>query len=173
MNHLDDISVEDLHDALDTVDGKKQTQRLLAAIAYKNGVTQTELAEWHGVQRKTIYNWLKRLDSGSLEQAVTDDHSPGRPRRLSQEQQNRLEEILRQPPTDVGYDAPAWTTALLSEFLEDHFDVSYSQPSCRRFMREAGLRYQKPRRTAAEADEKEKEAFHDDLKKSEKRWTSP
>ncbi|SDY74746.1 hypothetical protein SAMN05216564_10955 [Halopenitus persicus] len=27
------------------VDGNKPTQRLLAAIAYKNGVTQTELAE--------------------------------------------------------------------------------------------------------------------------------
>jgi chromosome segregation and condensation protein ScpB len=45
VNHLNRISVEELQDALDNVDGKKPTQRLLAAIAYKNGVTQTELAE--------------------------------------------------------------------------------------------------------------------------------
>ncbi|SEP14334.1 Helix-turn-helix domain-containing protein [Halorientalis persicus] len=62
MNHLDEIVVEELQDALDNVDGKKPTQRLLAAIAYKNGVSQTELAEWYDVQRRTIYNWLKRLD---------------------------------------------------------------------------------------------------------------
>ena len=45
MDHLDEISVEELQDALDNVEGNKPTQRLLAAIAYKNGVTQTELAE--------------------------------------------------------------------------------------------------------------------------------
>jgi chromosome segregation and condensation protein ScpB len=45
VDHLDEISVEELQDALDNVEEKKPTQRLLAAIAYKNGVTQTELAE--------------------------------------------------------------------------------------------------------------------------------
>jgi chromosome segregation and condensation protein ScpB len=73
MDHLNELTVEELRDALDNVDGKKQTQRLLAAIAYKNGVTQTELAEWHGVQHKTIYNWFKRLGFESLEQAVADE----------------------------------------------------------------------------------------------------
>lgn len=48
MDHLNEISVEELQEALDNVDGNKPTQRLLAAIAYKNGVTQTELAEWSG-----------------------------------------------------------------------------------------------------------------------------
>jgi transposase len=168
MDHLDEISVEDLRGALDNVEGKKQTQRLLAAIAYKNGVTQTELAEWHDVQRKTIYNWLTRLDTESLEQAVADDHSPGRPRRLSHEQQNELERILHHPPTEVGYDAPAWTTALLSDFLEERYDVTYSPPSCRRFMKEAGLSYQKPR-TAAEAADSD----HDEDKQSERCWAPP
>jgi len=27
-----------------------------------NGVTQTELAEWYDVQRRTIYSWFKRRD---------------------------------------------------------------------------------------------------------------
>ena len=44
MEHLEEISIEDLQQALDEVEGKQPTQRLLAAIAYKNGVTQTELA---------------------------------------------------------------------------------------------------------------------------------
>jgi hypothetical protein len=33
-------------------------------------------------------------------------------------------------------------------------------------LKEAGLTYQKPRRTAAEADEDEQEEFHDELKKA-------
>ena len=61
------------------MDEKKPTQRLLAAISHKNGVSQTELAEWYDVQRRTIYSWLKRLDiDESLEQAVSDAKRTGR-----------------------------------------------------------------------------------------------
>ncbi|SEP16932.1 Helix-turn-helix domain-containing protein [Halogranum amylolyticum] len=83
MDHLDVISVEELQRALDEVEGKKPTQRLTAAIADKNGVRQTELAEWYGVQRRTIYSWLKRLETEPLEQAVQDDYRSGRPRKLT------------------------------------------------------------------------------------------
>ena len=174
MNHLDEISVEDLQDALDNVDGKKPTQRLLAAIAYKNGVTQTELAEWYDVQRRTIYSWLKRLDTDeSLEQAVTDDKRTGRKRKLSETQQEDFEATVHEPPEKVGIDAPAWTPALVQQFLDESYDVEYSIPSCRRLLQEAGLSYQKPRRKAAEADETEQEEFYDELKKSGGRWTPP
>jgi len=54
VDHLDVISIGELQAALDNVNGKDPTQRLLATIAYKNGVTQTELAEWDDVQRCTI-----------------------------------------------------------------------------------------------------------------------
>jgi len=174
VNHLDEISVEDLQDALDNVDGKQPTQRLLAAIAYKNGVTQTELAEWYDVQRKTIYNWLKRLDTAeSLEQAVSDDKRTGRNRKLSEPQQEEFEAAVHDSPEEVGIDAPAWTPALAQEFLEDTYGVEYSIPSCRRLLKEAGLTYQKPRRTAAESDEDEQEEFHDEFKKSGGSWTQP
>jgi len=174
VNHLDEISVEDLQDALDNVDGKKPTQRLLAAIAYKNGVTQTELAEWYDVQRRTIYSWLKRLDTDeSLEQAVTDDKRTGRKRKLSETQQEDFEATVHEPPEKVGIDAPAWTPALVQQFLDESYDVEYSIPSCRRLLQEAGLSYQKPRRKAAEADETEQEEFYDELKKSGGRWTPP
>jgi transposase len=172
MNHLDEISVEELQDALDNVDGKKPTQRLLAAIAYKNGVTQTELAEWYDVQRRTIYSWLKRLDTDeSLEQAVSDDKRTGRKRKLSEQQQEEFEEAVHDPPSEVGIDAPAWTPALVQRYLEETYDVEYSIPSCRRLLKEAGLSYQKPRWNAAKADETEHEAFYDELKESGGRWT--
>ena len=172
MNHLDEISVEELQDALDNVDEKKPTQRLLAAIAYKNGVSQTELAEWYDVQRRTIYNWLKRLDTDeSLEQAVSDTKRTGRKRRLSESQLKEFEETVHEPPDEVGINAPAWTPALVQEYLEETYGVEYSIPSCRRLLKEAGLSYQKPRRKAAEADEDEQGEFHDELKRSGGRWT--
>lgn len=166
MNHLDEISVEELQEALDKVEGNKPTQRLLAAIAYKNGVTQTELAEWHDTGRRTIYSWLKRLDiDESLEQAVTDNKRTGRKRKLSESQQKEFEEVVHNPPREVGIDAPASTPALVQHYLEETYGVEYLIPSCRRLLKEAGLSYQKPRRSAAEADEAEQEEFHDEFKK--------
>jgi len=152
VDHFEQISVDDLHQALDEVKGKKPTLRLTAAIAYKNGVSQTDLAEWYGVQRRTIYSWLKRLEQEPLDQAVQDDHRSGRPRKLSDDQQTQLEETLHNPPTEAEYDAPAWTPALVQQYLAETFEVEYSRPSCRRLMNEAGLRYRTARRTPAEAD---------------------
>jgi transposase len=141
MDHLEQISVEDLHQALDEVEGKQPTLRLTAAIAYKNGVSQTDLAEWYGVQRRTIYSWLKRLEQEPFAEAARDDHRSGRPRKLSEEQRAQFEDTLQDPPTAVGYDAPVWTPALVQQYLADTFEVDYSRPSCRRLMKEVGLRY--------------------------------
>ncbi|PGF13830.1 IS630 family transposase [Natrinema sp. CBA1119] len=166
MDHLDEISVEELQDALGKVEGNKPTQRLLAAIAYKNGLTQTELAEWHDTGRRTIYSWLMRLDTDKpLEQAVSDAHRSGRKRKLSGTQQEEFEQTVHEPPEEVGIDAPAWTPALVQEFLEETYGVEYSYPSCRRLLKEAGLSYHKPRRTAAEAEESDTEEFREELKK--------
>jgi len=172
VDHLDEISVEELQDSLDNVEGKKPTQRLLAAIAYKNDLTQTELAEWYGVQRRTIYSWLKRLDTNeSLEHAVTDAHRSGRKRKLSEKEQEEFEETVHEPPEEVGVDAPAWTPALVQQYLDETYGVEYSIPSCRRLLKEAGLSFQKPRRTAAQSDADEQETLREDLKKSGGKWT--
>ncbi len=139
MEHLTDISVTDLQSALAEVEGKKPTQRLIAAIAYKNGITQTELADWYGVERRTIYSWLKRLEQEPLVEAVHDNHRSGRPRKLTDEQRMTLNETLHQPPHKSGYAEQEWTPLLVRAYILDAFDVTYSIPSCRRLMKEAGL----------------------------------
>lgn len=144
MDHIEDISLEDLQEALDRVERKKPAMRLLAAIAYKNGVTQTELSEWYGVQRRTIYSWLKRLEAPVIENAVRDAHRSGRPRKLTDEQQAALKRALHHPPEDVGDDAGAWTPELVHRYVHQRFGIDYSLPSCRRLMKEAGLRYRLP-----------------------------
>lgn len=144
MNHLEEISVGRLQEALENVEGKKPAQRLIAAIAHKNGVSQTELAAWYGVERRTIYSWLKRLEAEPIEEAVSDRERTGRPRKLDDEEQRQLEGVLRKPPSEVGYDASTWNPALVQRYLEAEFDVAYSRPSCRRLMKESGLRYLKP-----------------------------
>jgi transposase len=172
---LDHLSVEQLHDALDEVEDKRAIQRILAAISYNDGVTQQTLADRHGVSRRTTYSWMDRFSAESLEpttiaRAATDEGRPGRPRRLSTEQQNKLEQQLHEPPTEVAIDAPAWTPTLLQQHLRDTFDVEYSRPSCRRLLKEAGLTYQKPRHPAAEAEAEKREEFTEERQQNGGRW---
>ncbi|PSP21068.1 hypothetical protein BRC61_06630 [Halobacteriales archaeon QH_10_65_19] len=78
MERLENVSVDELRRALDQAEESKPTQRLLAAIAYKHGVSQTELAEWHGVQRRTIYSWFRRLEMEPLPEARLRARGPPR-----------------------------------------------------------------------------------------------
>ena len=159
MEHLRGITVEDLQRALDSVDDKKPTMRLIAAIAYKNGVTQSELAAWFDVERKTIYNWLSRFEEGDIESAITDDPRAGRPRKLSDDQLSELATILQNPPTAAGYDAPAWTTDLVRTLIRDQFEIDYSPPSCRRLMADAGLQHLPAREAVDAVGHEDPEAF--------------
>lgn len=160
-------TVEDLRRALGEDEGKKPTLRLTAAIAYENGVSQTELAEWYDVERRTMYSWLEREP---LAEAARDDRRSGRPRKLGDRQPRRLEEALREPPTEAGYDAPTSRPALVRQYLVERFGVEYSRPSCRRLMKEAGLRYRRPRRTATETTPADGDRG-DRMDEREGRWT--
>jgi len=172
MEHLEEITIDELHEALDTVDGKRPTQRLIAAIAYKNGVTQTELAEWFDTGRRTIYSWLQRLDTDEpLDEAVSDDHRSGRNRKLSESELDYFRDAVHESPREAGYDEPAWTTKLVRDHLAETYDVEYSIPSCRRLLKEAGLSYQKPRPANVKAEPEDRNEFDETLKKSAGRWT--
>ena len=167
MEHLDEITIDELHDALDSVEGKKPTQRLMAAIAYKNGVSQTELAEWFNTGRRTIYNWLMRFDTDEpIVEAVTDRQRSGRNRKLSDIELEEFRETVLESPRKAGYDEPAWTTKLVRQHLKEVYDVEYSIPSCRRLLKEAGLSYQKPRPANAKAEPEDREEFDETLKKA-------
>ena len=59
---------------------------------------------------------------------------------------------MREPPQEAGYDERAWTTRLIRHHLNETYDIEYSIPSCRRWLKEAGRSYQKPRPENAKTD---------------------
>lgn len=141
MTHLEDVSAAELRDALDSVRESKPTQRLLAAIAYKHGVTQTELSAWYGVERKTIYNWLTRIEQVGIRDGSRDDDRSGRPSKLRPDQREELAATLQEPPPSTDWAVAAWTPDLVRAYVRETFGVEYSASSCRRLLRNAGLRY--------------------------------
>ena len=139
MPELDQITVGELRSELDRVESKTPTLRLVVGLNYKHGATQTEIAEQYGLARKTVYNWLKRLETQPLEQAIVDADRPGRPPKLSSGERKELAQTLRQPPSATDYSVERWTTQLVKELVVERFGVEYSTSHIRRLMRETGL----------------------------------
>lgn len=168
--HLEDISVEDLQTALDDVSEKIAAQRLIAAIAYKHGISQSELSEWFAVERKTIYNWLTRLERADLRGSSRDHDRPGRPRKLDPEELEEFKATLRDPPTNLGYESPVWTTDLVRQALREIYRVTYSLASCRRIMREAGLRHCSRDEARNQLAGDTRDTFEEHLDQYERAW---
>jgi len=136
MEKLDDVSAAALRDALDDATGAKAATRLLFALAYKDGVEVGTLSERYGVPESTIYYWLDRFETESIEAAITDDDRPGRPSKLSTAQRRQVTEWLRTSPREYGHEATEWTPALLRERIAAEFGVVYSLGHLRRLREE-------------------------------------
>jgi chromosome segregation and condensation protein ScpB len=54
MDYLENVTVKKLQEILAEVDEKKPVQRILAGIAYKDGVEQQTIAERHDVHPNTV-----------------------------------------------------------------------------------------------------------------------
>lgn len=105
MANLEDITLDDLHDALDLVEDKKPTQRLILAILYKKGPSDPMITNWFYFPKPLIYRCFANMESVPLMEAIHDDPPPGRPSKLTDEQRSQFEEALHPPPRDVGFDA--------------------------------------------------------------------
>lgn len=139
MGRLEHVSIEELHELLSDVDESTPTERILAAIAYKQGDSKAKLAERHDVTWKTIHNWLDRFEERPIEKAPYDEHRSGRPAELTDEQRERLSEDLLASPEAFGYDRHEWFPALVHHHIEEKFGIEYSLRHVRRLMNEAGL----------------------------------
>lgn len=164
MSRLEHVSADELRDYLDDVAGKQATLRLVAGINYKAGVTQTELADWYGVSRSTIHNWLtrlERLEAEALEDVIYDDSRPGRPPKLTEQQWNELVTVLDTSPAEAGLDEPAWSPKLAQQYIREEYDVDYSLRHIRELLRRAGYVWNIPEPTFVNGQERAREAFND------------
>jgi transposase len=152
IDQFTSISIEELHELLSETDERIPTQRILTAIAYKQGDSKERLAERHNVSLSTIYNWLNRFAEQPLEQAPYSAQRSGRPSKLTEEQQDLFFDHLRDSPEVFGYDRQEWSPTLVRRHMKDQFDVEYSLRHIARLMTEAGLSNTTVRQRENESD---------------------
>ncbi|MEF8815064.1 MAG: IS630 family transposase [Halovenus sp.] len=167
---LENVSTDYLRHVLAEVDDADATERLMAAITYKeiDEVTQEDAAELYGYSEGWASKWfnrLERLSDEPFEEVVYDEPRPGRPTKLTEQEHEQFVEALHEQPEEVGIDAPAWSVPLALRFLRDEFDVEFSERHVRRLMSEAGLSWKTARPEFYKSDERAQEAWEEGFKK--------
>jgi transposase len=177
MGNLENISAEDLRQILAEVDDADATERLMAAITYKeiDDLTQEEAANLYGFSSSWASKWftrLEQLEEEPFEDVVHDEPRSGRPSELSDQEHERFVDALHEPPEEADIDARAWTVPLARHYLKERFGVEYCDRHVRRLMTEAGLSRQTARPQYVNADDRAQEAFREGFKKSSPIWTT-
>lgn len=111
-------SVSELKSLLRKTSIGYQKQRLTAIYLFRSGqaTTRKQVAEMLGVHRKTVGHWLSTYETEGLDVLLDRDYSPGRPTRLSKEQQERLRAELNKPDGFSSYQQ-------IVDYIEETFDV--------------------------------------------------
>lgn len=108
-----------------------------AIILSDSGFAIGQLAEIFGVNRDSVRSWIQRFEHGGVE-GLLDDDRPGGPRKLNEDEQKLLEELLRQNPS-----RPA---KVLAE-LRARTGKAISRSSLRRYARRFWLTWKRLRRS--------------------------
>ena len=134
---------------------ERRRHRAVEAVA--EGESPESVARIVGVNRSSMYRWLKLAQTTD---GLAAKPHPGPAARLSLEQHRHLEALLLQGAKAHGWSTELWTCARVVEVIRRHFDVSFHHDHVGRFLRaRLGWSPQKPRRRARERDEAKIESW--------------
>ena len=103
---------------------------------------------------------------------IPDKPHPGRPRRLTEEQELAIKEmILTKLPYDVGFPAEfKWTAGLVAKYIKREYNFEYSIRGITKMFKRLNLSYTRPTYVLAKADKQKQEQFKKDFEEVEIRY---
>jgi transposase len=146
--------------ALRETSDKRMYERYLAVLHRLEGRTIKDISKMIKRTEKTTAGYIHSYERDGIE-GLTLGHSPGKPRRLSDEQESILADtIAHKRPVDVGIEAKyTWTLKLAMLFVEREFGERYTEKGMSVLLHRLGLSHTKATYTMELADPAEQEAF--------------
>ena len=110
---------------------------IILLLTMKDGPSAIQIADLYGLARQTVTRWAKRLNEQSNADisVLVNKIRPGRVPKMTPEQIDEIDKILKKSPKNVGLKKDKWTGALLSSFLNDSYGIDLKTTSCQRWMR--------------------------------------
>lgn len=131
-----------------------ERRRRRAVALLERGESPTLIARVLRTSRSSLYRWreMSRAHSDGLAAKPV----PGRPRRLTAEQQQKLARLLLQGAPAHGWETDLWTCKRVAAVIRRAFGITYHPEHVRKILyRRLHWSSQKPERRARERDEEE------------------
>lgn len=142
--------------------------RLYAVYQVSLGKSSRALEELYNTSFKQITNWVHRFEKEGIE-GLRDKEGRGRTARLTEEQHNRIRELLTESPEAYGYNTATWTGPMLIEWINKEYGILYKKAQIYNIIKALGFSHQKGRGVFPETSVEKQEVFKEALKKTARR----
>jgi transposase len=141
-----------LQSALQKVWDKRTFLRLRAVLLVAQGKAVYTVAKLLGRTARAIYYWVDTYLNTHNPQDLLESPRSGRPRVAKTLTEEHILAALTENPLHLGYHTTVWTVALLAAHLNHCHGAAISPRTLRRRMKQAGLRFKRPRYVYSEKD---------------------
>jgi transposase len=126
-------------------------RRLLAVQRVTAGYTAAEVAEFLGVDPRSVRRWIAAYREGGG-QALPPRPASGRPPKLSVIQEKIAPRWLAESPRHHGFETELWTAAPFGQSIREEFGIALNHRYLSAWLRDRGLSPQKPQRAPRQRD---------------------
>jgi len=113
----------------------------------------TDIAGLLRVPRSCVHEWVNAWNEYRM-LGLLEGHRSGRHPRLTEEDKQRLFDIVDSGPVAYGFQTGVWTSPIIARVIEEEFEVNYHPGHVRRLLGSIGLSVQRPTTRLAAADPK-------------------
>jgi transposase len=128
-------------------------RRLLAVQRVLDGYSIEEVAEFLGVDSRSVRRWVATYrESGG--QGLLSRPVPGRPPKLTTTQEKIVRRWLADSPRQHGFETELWTASRVGQLIHEEFGIRLNSRYFSTWLRDRGFTPQKPQRVPFERDPK-------------------
>jgi transposase len=128
-------------------------RRLLAVQRVSEGSSVEEVAEFLGVDPRSVRRWVAAYrESGG--QSLLSRPVPGRPPKLTLTQEKIVRRWLAESPREHGFETELWTASRLGQLIQEEFGIRLHPRYLSAWLRDRGFTPQKPQRVPRQRDPK-------------------
>jgi len=128
--------------------------RIQAIILSLEKHSPTEIASLLHVARSCVHEWINAWNEYRM-LGLLEGHRSGRRPKLTEENKQKLFDIVDSGPVAYGFQTGVWTSPIIAKVIEEEFEVIYHPGHVRRLLGSIGLSVQRPTIQLAAADPKQ------------------
>lgn len=132
-NHLSQEQKERLVKMLKQHKNPYVREKILILLLMNDGKTYQEISNFLDIAYPTVAYWAVHGDPDKLE-SFLDGRREGNFRKVTQEYQDLLLEVIEKEPAEYGYEFGRWTAARLATYLEGATGIKLSGSQVRRIL---------------------------------------